>query len=391
MFWYLTGVESPDCTLVMDAKSGDEILFLPPKNRMGEAWEGEKWDADDAWVPKLTGIRDVRSTEDLDSALKKLCKKGKTVWISKHPHVALMGGFDRAGPFDRRQKRDFLDGRPSREDALEARLEELYDVEVKNFGPHLDRLRQVKTQEELEAMRRASRAGALAMAEAMRSTRPGAGEWEIEALMTWFQIRNGATGPGYHGIVGGGPNSRVLHYSASSRAMQDGEVLLIDYAPEVDHYVSDITRTWPVGGKFTKRQAELYDVVLEAQLAGIAAVRPRRHHPRRRGGGPQGHRQARAHEAGHARHLPLDRHGGARRRAHVRRARARHVLHRRAGPVRGEDRHRHPHRGRGRRDRGRLRGPQLGTSRRSARRSSGSWGATGVLDWLDENEETRSH
>jgi Xaa-Pro aminopeptidase len=112
------------------------------------------------------------------------------------------------------------------------------------------------------------------MAEAIRSTSPGLGEWELDGLMSWVQVHEGATGPAYRAIVGSGPNSLVLHYGASSRRMQDGEVVLIDYAPELDHYTSDITRTWPVNGKFTARQAELYDAVLEAQKAGIAAVKP---------------------------------------------------------------------------------------------------------------------
>jgi Xaa-Pro aminopeptidase len=140
--------------------------------------------------------------------------------------------------------------------------------------PALSALRRAKTPEELDAMRRAGRAGALAMIEAMRSTRPGLGEWELESLMTWFHVREGAAGPAYQAIAGSGPNSLVLHYSACNRRLQPGEVILIDYAPEVDHNVCDVTRTWPVDGKFTPRQAELYDAVLAAQKAGIAAVRP---------------------------------------------------------------------------------------------------------------------
>ena len=112
------------------------------------------------------------------------------------------------------------------------------------------------------------------MVEAIRSTRPGLGEWDLDALMTWVQVRTGARGPAYHAIVGSGPNSCVLHYSGSNRRMQEGEVVLIDYGPEVDHYTTDITRTWPVSGTFSQRQAEMYDAVLVAQMAGIDAVRP---------------------------------------------------------------------------------------------------------------------
>ncbi len=275
-FWYLTGVASPDATLVMDAKSGAETLYVPKKSRGGEAWEGEKWDAEDAWVRELTGFAEVRALDQLEKDLEQLLRKKKKskAWVSLHPAVGLAGAFDRARPHDRRIEKDALDGRTSREKALAASLERLYGADVEDMSAELDKLRQVKTPEEIAAMRRAARAGALAMAEAMRSTRPGVGEWEIESLMSWIQVREGATGPAYHGIVGSGPNSLVLHYSASGRTLKEDEVLLIDYAPEVDHYTSDITRTWPVSGRFSQRQAELYDAVLAAQKAGIAAVRP---------------------------------------------------------------------------------------------------------------------
>jgi Xaa-Pro aminopeptidase len=152
----------------------------------------------------------------------------------------------------------------------------MYKVEPRDLTPALSELRRLKTAEELDAARRAGRAGALAMAEAMRSTRPGVGEWELEGLMSWFHLKEGAAGPGYMAIVGSGANSLVLHYGNNNRRAQDGEVVLVDYAPELDHSVCDITRTWPVNGKFTPRQAELYDVVLAAQAAGIAAVKPGR-------------------------------------------------------------------------------------------------------------------
>lgn len=274
VFWYLTGVESPGATLVMDLDGDHDILFLPPRNAGREGWEGELWDAKDEWVKDLTGFADVRATSDLVNALKDLIKPAATVWISKEPWIALSGCSDRAEPYDQRVQSDPLDGRKSREAKLEEQLVAKYKCEVKALDPVLNELRRVKTQEEITALRRAGRSGAMAMVEAMRSTSPGIGEWEIAGLMSFIHQREGAAGPAYQAIVGSGKNSCVLHYSAISRRMQDGEVLLIDFAPEVDHYTSDITRTWPVGGTFRPRQAELYDAVLEAQQAGIAAVKP---------------------------------------------------------------------------------------------------------------------
>ena len=274
VFWYLTGVESPNATLVMDAGTGMEVLYLPKKSRRLEAWEGEMWDAGDEWVTELTGFADVRERGELKDDLEEWLVEDAVVWSSLSPHVELSGCRDRAMPYDWRAKRDEFDGRASREQAFAAKLGELFGVEVKDCSKQLDELRRVKTTEEVDAMRRAAEAGAKAMSEAIRSSSPGVTEDDLASLMTWVQRRNGATGPAYLPIVGAGTNANVLHYSAKSGVLDAGELVLLDYAPEVDHYTSDITRSWPVDGKFTERMAELYDVVLEAQLAGIAAVKP---------------------------------------------------------------------------------------------------------------------
>jgi Xaa-Pro aminopeptidase len=276
VFWYLTGVESPGAWLLMDCESGREVLLLPDPNRMEEMWEGECWDAGDEWVKELTGLAEVRSTRDASELIRTLLGASKELWISMHPNLALAGAADRAGPYDRARKKDPFDGRVGREEAFKGKLAELFGVEPKDMSAKLSELRRVKQPVELDAARRAGRAGALAMAEAMRSTRVGVGEWELEGLMSWFHLKEGAAGPGYMAIVGSGANSLILHYGNNNRRAQDGEVVLVDYAPELDHAVCDITRTWPVNGKFTPRQAELYDAVLASQAAGIAAVKPGR-------------------------------------------------------------------------------------------------------------------
>ena len=273
-FWYLTGVESPDALFAMDLETGREVLFLPPYDQRYEVWNGERWDADDRWVAPISGITEVRSSEELLDVLGELIDEGERVWVSNHPWVTLSGGYDRAEPFDVAQRRNPLDGRQSRERALKEQLEERFGAAVKNCAREINQLRLVKTEEELDALRRASDAGAKAMVEAIRSTRVGLGEWELDSLMAWVQRRNGAAGSAYHPIVGSGANSLILHYQANDRVMQDGDILLIDYGPEIDHYVTDITRTWPVNGAFTSKQAELYDTVLAAQLAGIAVAKP---------------------------------------------------------------------------------------------------------------------
>ncbi len=274
VFWYLTGIESPDAALVLDVKKKKEILFLPKASRMWETWNGERWDVEDDWVKKLSGFKDVRPSEELVEELDDILKKRAIVWVHLQPHTALSDSYDTAIKFVNERERDPLDGRVSREETLKNHLEERFGVEVRDCTPVVNDMRRVKTPEEVDAMRRAARAGAIALAEAMRAAEPGVGEWELDALMSHVHIREGADGPAYAAIVGSGANSCVLHYLDSSRTMRKGEILLIDYGPEVDHYVTDITRTWPVDGKFSKRMKELYEAVLEAQKAGIAAVAP---------------------------------------------------------------------------------------------------------------------
>jgi len=273
-FWYLTGVESRDAALVLDGKSDKEILFLPEQDLGQEIWDGEIWDAKDGWVKELTGFKDVRPLGELVPTLEKLLGGRKKIGTNLGPTIALSDSYDEAGDFDRDQVNDPLDGRPTREQALAQKLHEKLGVEVFDVNPLLVEMRVVKTPEEVEAMKRAARSGALAHIEGMRSTRPGIGEWEIDGVMSFVQTREGAFGKAYEAIVGSGPNACVLHYTANNRRMQKDEVVLVDYGPEVDHYTTDITRCWPVDGKFGKRAAELYDAVLEAQKAGIAAAKP---------------------------------------------------------------------------------------------------------------------
>ncbi|HTF89353.1 MAG TPA: Xaa-Pro peptidase family protein [Planctomycetota bacterium] len=274
VFWYLTGIESPNATLVMDLDTHKEMLFLPKKREGNESWEGEKWDSEDEWIASLSGFTDIRGKDDLLGVLKTLMPEGRTVWISEEPFIGLSGCYDRAEGYDARISHDPLDGRASREDKLAENLKAKFKVEVKDMQHSLAELRRVKTPEEIVALERAGKIGAMAMVEAMRSSAPGRGEWELAAVMDFVHKREGAAGPGYDAIAGSGRNSCVMHYNTNRRRMQAGEVILIDYAPEFSHEVVDITRTWPVNGKFTERQAQIYDAVLAAQQAGIEAAKP---------------------------------------------------------------------------------------------------------------------
>ena len=253
-------------------------------------------------------------------------------------------------------------------------------------GPHalldprelIHEARLLKRPEELAAMRDAIAISAEAHKAAMRTARGGMMEWQIEATVDYTFRSRGAAGPSYPSIIASGPNAATLHYINNDREMRTGELLLIDAGCEYGFYASDVTRTFPIGARFTPLQRDLYEIVLEAQLKGIEAIRPgiKFDDPHDaavrvlvegmcRVGlikGPVEDALKRGCVAAllHASHQPLARHGRARRRALSRRRRVAHArtrdgAHGRAGNLhrtrrrrgaRGVSRHRHSHRGR---------------------------------------------
>src|SRR5260221_7723769 len=152
VFWYLTGVESPDAALVMDVKTKKQTLFLPKANPNGELWNGERWDTGDPWVKAATGFEDIRPVDELVAVLKELTAKEKVVWISMEPHVALSASSDQAAGYDSDVEKDPLDGRTSREKALKASLEKQFGVEVRDLQKTMGEMRRVKTAEEIDAL-----------------------------------------------------------------------------------------------------------------------------------------------------------------------------------------------------------------------------------------------
>jgi Xaa-Pro aminopeptidase len=143
-----------------------------------------------------------------------------------------------------------------------------------DVNPLLDSLRWIKTPYEIERLRRAGRIGAAAVAEAIRGTRPGMFEYDLAAAAQYVNTRLGARGDGFPPIVPSGPNAPDVHYEANTRRMEAGDLVYMDYGSDYDYYESDITRVWPVSGRFTAEQERMYQCVLEARNAIIAVMRP---------------------------------------------------------------------------------------------------------------------
>jgi len=249
-FFYFTELETEDAWLLLSARSPDsldEVLFLPPRDPRQERWTGVRLGADGPTAARLSGIATVLTTDSLDRRLRlaQLRTRGPT-------YVPLDGTTK-----NEQRIRDLtFDGR-----------------DVRNLRPIVDSLRLVKDSEELGRLRMAVDISVLGHLAAMRAARPGMYEYEIEAAFEGEVRRQGADRLGYPTIVGSGPNSTTLHYDTNRRRLQDGDLVVIDAGAEYGQYTADVTRTWPVSGKFTGRQKAIYDLVLATQQAAFAAIR----------------------------------------------------------------------------------------------------------------------
>jgi Xaa-Pro aminopeptidase len=145
---------------------------------------------------------------------------------------------------------------------------------LQSLNPLLDEMRWIKSPYEIELIKKSSQIGAEGVKEAMKGTRAGMYEYELEAAARFVYTKLGARGDAFRPIVASGPNTMVLHYSANNRQMLDGEVVYMDYGADYEYYASDITRTWPVSGRFTPEQEKMYRCILEARDAVIAAMKP---------------------------------------------------------------------------------------------------------------------
>jgi len=248
-FFYLTELETQDAWLLLVAGGGatETVLFLPPRNPFQERWTGLRL-GPDSTAARLTGIARVLPTDSLDPVLAALLAR-----VRGPLYVPL----DQA-------TRD------------EPRLRDLVFVgrDVRNLRPVVDSLRLVKDADELARMRKAIDISVLGHVAAMQAARPGAWEYEIEAAVEAEFRRNGADRVGYPSIVGSGPNSTTLHYDVNRRQTRDGDLIVVDAGAEWGQYTADVTRTFPVNGKFTPRQKAIYDLVLSTQQAAFDSTRP---------------------------------------------------------------------------------------------------------------------
>ena len=274
-FYYLTGVEVPDSLLLLDAAKHRSILFLPNWSRESARWDGLKLSPGPE-ARRRTGIEEVLDVSQFEAELEKRNGNLRALYTPFSPQETAATSRDRALQHDSAREKDPWDGRPSRETAFENKLRAKLSplVSIRNLSPFLDEMRRIKDTQEVELLRMAGRIGALGLSEAIRSSEPGMFEYQVAAVAEFIFSLNGSAGPAFYPIVGSGPNSCIPHYDRNSRRMATGDVVVFDFGPDYRYYQSDITRTFPISGKFTGEQAKVYQVVLEAQKAALEKVRP---------------------------------------------------------------------------------------------------------------------
>lgn len=257
-FWYLTGFDEPEAVLVLAPRADARAtLFLRPKDREQEVWSGRRLGVEGA-VERL-GVDEAFPIDELAKRLPGL--------LAGHESVVYRLGEDEERDAQLLAAQRACQRRRSREGARAP----LAWVDPSRW---LHELRLVKSAAELEVMRRAAAVSVEAHRLAMRAAAPGRNECEVDALLGYTFRRHGCTGAAYESIVAGGANACILHYTRNDQPLCAGELLLVDAGAERDYYASDVTRTFPVDGRFTPEQRALYEVVLDAQRQAILAVRP---------------------------------------------------------------------------------------------------------------------
>ena len=254
-FWYLTGFNEPESTLVLlinESKDVQSIVFVPKKDALKEIWDGYR--AGPNGAVKDHGFDLAFDNTEIDKRLPDLLAGYNQVFY----------------PVGKSQKLDA--------DVIDwiktARSKDRHSspIDIADASSKIGNERLIKDEDEIEIMKKACQISAEAHVEAMKFVKPGMNEQELEAFYQYQFSKRGGRFPAYTPIVAGGENACVLHYVENSKALKDGDLVLVDAGCEFELYASDITRTYPINGKFTAAQLAIYEVVLEAQQKSIEAV-----------------------------------------------------------------------------------------------------------------------
>jgi Xaa-Pro aminopeptidase len=278
-FYYFTGLESPHAYILLNGRTRQSTIYLPHRDAATENNQGKVLSAEDnELVKQLTGVDNVKGIEFLSADL-------VGTGLIRPPAPLLYTEFSPAenGNDSRdellyaqaRTSADPWDGQPAREALFIQKLRErVPQFEIRDLSPILDAMRVIKSAKEIELIRKATQIAGLGIIEAMRSSQPGVYEYQLDAAARYIFHLHGARGDGYASIIGGGTNAYMGHYFHKTDVLKDGDLVLMDYAPDYHYYTSDVTRIWPVNGKFTSEQKELYNFIVAYRDALFKYIKP---------------------------------------------------------------------------------------------------------------------
>ncbi len=256
-FWYLTGFPEPEAAVVLvGGKEPRSILFCREKNEEREVWDGFRHGPQAA--REAFGFDEAFAFNELEQMLPDLIANRDALWHALGHDAAWDAKIVAALNTVRAQ----------------VRAGKRAPAHIRDLREPLDRMRQIKDAHEMDIMRRAAAITSAGHARAMRTCRPGQAEYELEAELSYEFRKRGADGHSYSPIVAGGSNACVLHYVENDKLLVDNTLVLIDAGCELGGYAADITRTFPVNGRFSGPQRDVYEIVLAAQAAAIAAIAP---------------------------------------------------------------------------------------------------------------------
>ncbi len=258
-FFYLTGIEQEKSALLLYPDCPDEasreILFILKANKKLEIWEGHKLTNTEA--SDISGVKTIRYNEDFESTLHNLMCTADNVY------------------FNLSELQKFKADVSSRDQDFLMQIQKDYPLHnYHRLAPMLQKLRLTKSKEEIDLIEKACSITHKAFNNVMRSIEPGLMEYEIEAVITYEFIRNGAMDHAYAPIIAGGPNANYLHYLDNNQVLNDGDLVLMDFGAEYANYSADLSRTIPINGKFTPRQHEMYDATLRVFNYAKSLMKP---------------------------------------------------------------------------------------------------------------------
>ncbi|MEI9921966.1 MAG: aminopeptidase P family protein [Bacteroidota bacterium] len=277
--YYLTGLESAHSYLLMNGRSKQSTLYLPHRDEGMERGQGKVLSAEDAdLVKQLTGIEQVKGLEffagDL-SGTGLIRLPAPLLYAESSPTEIGNDSRDELLAAQARTASDPWDGQPSRQASFIAKIRERFpQFEIRDLSPILDVMRVIKSPKEIELIRRATQIAGMGIIEAMKSTQPGVYEYQLDAAAKYIFYLHGSRGDGYPSIIGGGTNAYMGHYFHKTDQLKDGDLVLMDYAPDYRYYTSDVTRIWPVNGKFNAEQKELYNFIIAYRDALFKYIKP---------------------------------------------------------------------------------------------------------------------